>query len=115
MQLKRTNTENIYFDGQGKRYKEENDFFYPIAPNGALIKNLQINKNRVMILNKNSVSKAIKEASPAQQDKGIGVTNENEKVLRVLQNGDCSDGGSQQPDIFERQRTQLLNAINDGG
>ena len=113
-QLKRTAHANVYFDAMRNLYKEEEDYFYPLAPSGETIRSLRLMKRDIIILS-HETSSEITTLSPEQKDKGIGIRDEKEKVLRVLRQGDCNDGGSQQVDIFERQRRQVLNALDDGG
>ena len=116
-----------YIDGWRNRYMLESDgFFYPIESidrkkfspiriPATNVKILSADHKQLQAVSSNTV---IFSSSPEQKEKGIGIIDDNEKARTVIQAGDCSDGGAQEIQTLSpqnRQQSQLLSALDDGG
>lgn len=137
-----------YYDGKGQFYRFHDNGFYPKDPlSDGILDHTRLERHQVKILSsdhrrlfdiqqnnaiisdektESQVSSQKQDApskssaiSQDQYDKGIGITNEDEKVRAVALGGDCSDGGSSEPKVLDsivnREQKQLLSALQDGG
>ena len=137
-----------YYDGRGQFYRFHDNGFYPEDPlSDGILAHARLEKHQVKILSSDhrrlfdieqntalisdeksesrvSSQKQLTQTnnsaiSQDQRNKGIGILEETEKVRTVVQNGDCSDGGSSEPKVLDsvinREQNQLLAAMTDGG
>ena len=122
--LKKDANSASFFDGWGRHYHLENDgFFHPVEPSsGQRISTICIDSRYVKILGDDHSSlyeinqhlQRVMSPSPDQKDKGIGITDDEEKAHAVVMNGDCSDGGAQESIAMNMQRQMEQNALTAG-
>ena len=102
------NRDNLYYDANGVVWEANGDYFYAHDRFGEAIQHSAVASSHVDILSQGGSSRtAITDLSPSQKEKGMGIINEREKVIAVLDGGDCSDGGSEQVDWRAQMKGKL--------
>lgn len=147
LQLKRTRQPGLFYDANRVYWQQENNILYPLDHDHQPIRFAGVKEESVLFLSdpsenqyrssnpiENQRPKLISPVKPPassvrtynsyvsqdQEDKGIGILEENERVRKVAQGGSCHDGGSSEPKVLHQsvldlQQKQLESALNDGG
>lgn len=147
IQLKQAGRPGLWYDANLVYWQQENNMLYPLDHDHQPIRFAGVKQESVSFLesvsdNHYRSQNLIRDTAPKlkaptkqpdpeipvknsyvsqdQEDKGIGILEENERVRKVVQGGSCSDGGASEPkvlhqDILDLQQKQLQSALQDGG